>query len=363
MANTVFIMGAGASYSAGVPLMNDFLDEARKLHANNQIQDEDKVHFERVFKGISALQATHSKSSLDMYNLESVFATFEMAKRLNKMPNFEPDEIDELLHSMKRLIVVTIERKLEIPLNKREPSLPKPYFEFGNLIQNINNKLSPEEEVSILTFNYDIALDFMLSDFSLGPDYCLISSMKYGKRKVVKLLKLHGSINWGISEMELKEKQETIRNIRPYRIDEYKRDKFFSLNNSTTNFRIGSELKNYKEVKYLEDPVIVPPTWNKSTIHKDMLHVWREASKQLEKAENIFIIGFSMPETDIFFKHLYSLGTVGEVPLNRFWVFNPDDSGDTEKRYRDMLGKGVESRFEYKHEKFFEAIQTLSKLY
>jgi hypothetical protein len=78
MSQTVFIFGAGASKQAGVPLMGEFFDVARRIRPliKGEIADE----FDRVFLGISALQVAHSKADIDLDNLESVFATFEMAR-------------------------------------------------------------------------------------------------------------------------------------------------------------------------------------------------------------------------------------------------------------------------------------------
>jgi len=51
------------------------------------------------------------------------------------------------------------------------------------------------------------------------------------------------------------------------------------------------------------------------------------------------------------------LGTVGETPLKRFWVFDPDESGEVENRYRILLGPGALARFDYQSLTFEDAIQ------
>ncbi len=354
MGKTVFILGAGASFKAGVPLMSNFLDVAQDLLTSGIISAEDKVHFERVFKGISTLQSVHSKSKLDLNNLESVFATFEMAKRLDKMPGFNSEEIPLLIDSMKRLIVVTIERTLKFPVDNPKVLPPVPYGKFGELIQSMKTKLTPKEDVSILTFNYDIAADLMLHFNELGPDYCLKNSNNFGKKDVVKLLKLHGSINWGTIE--------EIDRIRPLHINEYLRPKRFT--HGPVYLNIGSELSQYTDFNFQKEPVIIPPTWNKSNFPDDLLDVWRQAAKELEEADSLIIIGFSLPETDIFFRHLYALGTVGEVPLKRFWVFDPQERGGiVETRYRSLLGPGANSRFKYHDITFEEAINVIENEY
>lgn len=348
MGKTVFILGAGASYQAGVPLMSNFLDEAQKILNSGNLTKEDEEAFDLVFKGISSLQSVHSKSKLDINNLESVFATFEMAKRLNKMPGFEIDEIPILIKSIRRLIVVTIERLLKIPFRDRRITPPKPYDKFAVLLKKLKTELQPKEDISILTFNYDIAADLMLHHLSYGPDYCLMNSTDFGGRDVVKLLKLHGSINWGV----LKE----FDRISPFYIEDFlKRNKF---REAIIEMRIGSVLS--EEERFEGEPVIIPPTWNKANFHNDLLGVWRESAKELEMADNLMVIGFSLPETDIFFRHLYALGTVGEVPFNRFWVFDPQENdGIVDKRYQALLGPGATSRYSYFDKTFEEAIDVI----
>ena len=70
-----------------------------------------------------------------------------------------------------------------------------------------------------------------------------------------------------------------------------------------------------------------------------------------------------MPETDAFFRLLYGLGTVGETLLKKVVVYNPDQSGVTESRFKDMLGPGALARFEYKPLVFSEAIGDVRKFF
>jgi hypothetical protein len=80
--------------------------------------------------------------------------------------------------------------------------------------------------------------------------------------------------------------------------------------------------------------VIVPPSWNKTEYADSVGHIWQEAARQLSDAENIFVCGYSLPETDVFFKHLFALGSVGRSLIRRFWVINPDPDGSVESRFR-----------------------------
>ena len=90
--------------------MADFLDRARTLFAANP-NDPSRADLERVFHAISTLQSVHSKSEMDIVNLESVFSAFEMAALLN-VPPTEPALVD----SMKRLIAWTLDESMRFEI-------------------------------------------------------------------------------------------------------------------------------------------------------------------------------------------------------------------------------------------------------
>ena len=77
--NNLFILGAGASKSAGGPLMADFLDIADNLvrTRDDGIQNA-KKEFDDVFDAISELRTVYAKSYLDVDNIEVLFGAIEM---------------------------------------------------------------------------------------------------------------------------------------------------------------------------------------------------------------------------------------------------------------------------------------------
>lgn len=118
MSQVVFILGAGASRDCGAPLMYDFLDTASRLLSTGEVKHK-KEHFDRVFKSISSLQAVHSKSQLDLNNIESIFTALEIANVLGKLPGFKPEEIQDVIASLKELIVATLEQTIQFPTEDR----------------------------------------------------------------------------------------------------------------------------------------------------------------------------------------------------------------------------------------------------
>jgi hypothetical protein len=75
-----------------------------------------------------------------------------------------------------------------------------------------------------------------------------------------------------------------------------------------------------------------------------LVGVWQQAARQLSDAENIIVSGYSVPETDAFFKYLFALGAVGNSLIRRFWVFDPDER--VEERFRKLLGVAPNSKFQ-----------------
>ena len=106
MSNVVFILGAGCSKTCGAPLMVDFLDVAQNLYNTDNVSEKAQ-HFNNVFKAIGALQGVHSKSQLDISNIETVFNAFEIANTLKKLPGYLPEDIPEVVKSLKAVIVTT----------------------------------------------------------------------------------------------------------------------------------------------------------------------------------------------------------------------------------------------------------------
>jgi hypothetical protein len=107
--------------------------------------------------------------------------------------------------------------------------------------------------------------------------------------------------------------------------------------------------------------VIVPPGLFKTEYQGSISRVWQQAAKELESAKEIIVVGYSLPETDFFFRNLYALGTVGKDPIRRFAVFNPDRH--VKGRFKSLLGPGARDRFDYQEETFASAIQMMSDWY
>lgn len=308
MSEIVFVLGAGASAHTGAPVMATFLENSRRL--SRRVLEPWKKDFGLVFEAINELQRVHSKARFDIHNLETVFTILEIAKTVRKLPGFEdPDKIAEVVESFKRVIAYTLALTtlFEVKRPSGDPIQIRPseaYSKFAQLVKklgDINSKFS----VSIITFNYDIALDHALEAHGLSPDYCLPRQNLNSEK--VKLLKLHGSLNWG------KIKGEEKKDIYYYdRLVHFAQDQAHRVIGPAEkiNVPIADELPHLilnrwpmelegKKTADIET-VIVPPGFYKAEHHETIGDVWASAAKELAEAEDILIIGFSLPTTDYF---------------------------------------------------------------
>jgi hypothetical protein len=182
VSRTVFVLGAGASRTAGAPLMSDFVEAAESLHRAGEVFEyvED---FDLVFKARQALMAVHMKSVLDLDNVESLFGAFEMARLIGRFGALGTKELDRLVVAMRRVIALTLERRIEYPAHLDRVWPPRPYNKFIEVMSEMRG--SNVGPVSVITFNYDVALDYAFHFNSLPIDYCLTESEPPARRHTV----------------------------------------------------------------------------------------------------------------------------------------------------------------------------------
>ena len=63
-----------------------------------------------MFKEKHAVRAAYENANLDLRNVESLWAAFEMAELMGHLPGLELDEIDRLCGALRRLVVATVTR-------------------------------------------------------------------------------------------------------------------------------------------------------------------------------------------------------------------------------------------------------------
>lgn len=191
-----------------------------------------------------------------------------------------------------------------------------------------------------ITLNYDILLDKILY-FTKGDDYIHSNKLStfykipiehlsergqgyysmgamFGSDKphdiykslVPSIIKLHGSINWLYSE--------------------------YVNNQIYFNDWIWSEFKSVDL-----EPYIIPPVLDKNSFYNNtiLIALWQQAFDAIKNAKNIFIYGFSFPDTDYSIKFLFQSALKGREDYKIYVVNTNHNIQDLENKYNYIFGK------------------------
>lgn len=172
---TLFILGAGASRASGAPLLSDFIAKAEWIRKRKKMNWANQ-YYEWVLKARKELIQAYAKSHIDIDNIEQLFAVFEMAKLLGRLGDFDATDVELLPQRLKFVIVNTLEELINFSLyiDQEYVAAPTPYDAFADLLQDFSTStLGP---VAVMSFNYDLSLDYALTEAGLGVRYGSSSS-------------------------------------------------------------------------------------------------------------------------------------------------------------------------------------------
>ena len=196
-----------------------------------------------------------------------------------------------------------------------------------------------------ITFNYDDFLDEALERTGSWNPYwgygffcpssldTIASSEGLETHSVLRLLKLHGSINW----------RPKLGYASPVAIDSITHHHDWG----------GISLRYPKVGGHLEpEPVMVPPVLSKSSlVEQPVLRlVWSHAFASLETAHEVTFIGYSFPATDMAARTLFS-EALKDLPRDDITVVNlsreESEAEFTRGRYRSVLGDIPDEQFRF----------------
>ncbi len=204
---------------------------------------------------------------------------------------------------------------------------------------NIETLLSFQEfigkfhaDLGFVTLNYDMILErvFFDVDRDLFQKGCLSLDgfykypiveigqrignpyIRYGHCEAPPLLKLHGSANWfweGVSPSD-----------QIY---------FVQWNETPEKIKLLNGLV----------PYIIPPVLDKNAFydHNAIKSLWQQAEELLSEAEEIYIVGFSFPPTDVSVRFLFQSAL--RQSNAKIYVINAETENQMRKRYEPVFGK------------------------
>ncbi len=352
MSDVTFIFGAGASKAGGAPLMAEFFDRAESLRRAGDLGGVEE-DFKLVAEARWELQRTAAKSSLDLYNLEGVFVALEMAQVLSGIGSLSPERCEEAVAALKRLIASVLENSMPMKVKEGGVLLPVDgYFGFARSLKQLLAKDS-KRRISLITFNYDIGLEHALQHEGIGWSYGLPSYTRLDAR--VGLYKLHGSLNWTTPRQSGGEIVVAPLDPPP------QHEVTLMARNGRCCLPVAHHLKRAAQGRETEPiPFLVPPTDSKLEYRKQLAPVWREASSRLAMSSSIFVVGFSLPPTDVFFRNFFAVGSISRTFIERFVVIDPSEEASL--RIRDLVSRDVERRFQWEKREFMHGLGLIDQL-
>lgn len=377
----VYILGAGFSADAGAPLVRNFLDLSRRLKDQpfSGLDPLERKHFDDVFKFRRDMAQSREKVRMDLDDIEQLFGLVEISQRLeNRTPGTRDSTVYVIAktlqlavnsHRSKRPVyslAIPSELSKQVPWERLDAKSPQDHEKLSNIwwYRNIDEfdyfaglvcGLFDDQEKrkyrrdTIITFNYDLVCDHALRRLGYEADYHLdpgvvIDQREFSGSARCDLLKLHGSTNWGVCSA-CNERVLVLSQKVSDSPEEFRRMKCSCGQNAF-------------------QPFLVPPSWDKSEYRKVIAPVWKKAVDELKSATRICIIGYSMPETDAFFKYLLTMALSENHGLYKLIVVDyrdpqtlinsPYRRSQIETRYRKLLDPLFrERRFHFTNDGLF----------
>lgn len=188
-------------------------------------------------------------------------------------------------------------------------------------------------DVSIITLNYDLLLEqLMRSDYALEhKDVGFISCSSFYPYPMTSIYARSGTAIWGDEPNE-----------------EQRFPQILKLHGSANWFWAGmtpSDILYYRQWHKEEPaditkglvPYIIPPVLDKNAFynHIAIRSLWQQAEELLKKADEIYIIGFSFPQTDLSVRYLFQSALRNSEP--DIYVVNKAHEDELRPTYRDVL--------------------------
>lgn len=343
---TVYILGAGFSVEAGAPTQAKIIREAFRLH-NSSVDCYDDAKF-LEFTGFLKDQLNISEDRFDTVDLEDIFTPLDRC--LSENFQFRGIGLDKIM-KVRESVFYVVGKTIQILLNETNKS--KDYIDsFAKLLTKKSSIRSGinyrrEDPISVISTNWDILLDNSIyQDLQNNPDYdgvvdycCYISSkdeddntVKPGLEKLgqggfnVKLLKLHGSLNW----------LQCPRCSRLY--SKFSTKDAISTYDNPTSCRHCD--KNFPEVKgnHILSTNLIMPTYLKDLSNPQYRIIWQNAGIEISEADEIVFIGYSLPYADFEMRQLLSRMTRKNAKIHVVDFCKSDDAHELEIHWKKFFG-------------------------
>lgn len=323
----VYVLGAGFSIPAGAPTQAQILGDILRLDGWNdkvtaaktrleafltndlRIRRDDipQIALEDVYTPIDRCIADgtsfKSKSTADLKQIREdlgYLISVAISRRITTRIN-SGDADGRYIHAFAEYIVAKAAKRAELAKGAKDSSLAKAYDPLA--IISLNWDILLDNAIHSALHNRDPVVEGDYDPFGVVDYCCYISSVDAGDTRIrsglwslgcrgynVKLLKLHGSMNW----LQCPNCQ---RLFVQYGLKEDILE------------RVGETCCRHCRKSGYENPLagsLVMPTFLKDLTNFQVKLVWQNAGVELMEAKHLVFIGYSLPNADFEFRQLLS---------------------------------------------------------
>ena len=354
---TVYVLGAGFSYEAGKPIQAELIKKAFEIYKDNpNIFNKDKF---KCFRDFLSNQLNVSEEDFSDTELEDIFTPLDRC--LGDRTQYRGVSLEEITKTRESVFYV-IGKTIGFASNEDDDKSEGYIHDFSKYITNISSARGGQnyrgkDPVSVISTNWDTLLDYAIKksikereDDKAVVDYCCyISSLDKDDDTIkpgleilgeggfnVKLLKLHGSLNW----------LQCPRCSRMYADFSNKigRGEYITIESCRHCDKNFPEEKDNHILAFN----LIMPTFLKDLSNPQYKIIWQNAGIEISEAEKIVFIGYSLPSADFDMRQLLSRMVRKSAKIHVVdYCLDESKWNEKEKHWRRFFGKRTIS-FEFK---------------
>ena len=299
----VFVLGSGFSVRAGAPLSRSILGSLFQ-------QDSSAPHVLELKSYIDHFLFPGRPDWVTETDFEEVLSRLDLIRHYHPYPNIDYKQVsyyeDLLIGEFIRLL---------------NPEHLSP----GHSSYAIFKKLLEPNDI-VISFNYDLVMEFLLTSANIDYNYSLKSRISKSEDKAMRLLKLHGSINL-------------------YYCPRCGEVYFFSpqLTKHPASL-ICSQCSTTDEVVAIRHFIIAPTLFKPFTLPA-LRRLWFAALNALAGASEVYIIGYSLPKADILSHQLFDFAWRISTKNQNIHIINGPKP--TSERFLNIYGSKLKNEGVY----------------
>jgi hypothetical protein len=336
----VYILGAGFSREAGLPLMNNFMNrmrDAQSWHEGQPDRSEEVAAIKSVLGFRAEAASAAYRVPLDLENIEELFSLAAASGRPGLSDHVTmaiAATLDYCRATALELQPISVTKLADTKWDKpptwqfrhdlKDTYGPTakgvvyscPVYElFLGLLCGYFDRGTADRGDTIISLNYDTIVEDALSGLNLPFCYADYQMVEWRPprtwtdvdRRPIPVLKLHGSVNLAA---QMKKDIDVLQLLAYPSYQDLRRDGFW--------------------------PMLVAPTWQKS-LGGYLSAVWREAVSALRTATRVVILGYSVPQTDQHFRYLLAAGLQGNISLRKVLIVSDDKREEFDRRLSNLF--------------------------